>query len=521
MDRLSHTPALSVRNVSKVFGAAKVLDDVSLDIIPGEVHGLLGQNGSGKSTMIKVLAGFHSPEPGAALEVGGVDCAFPMPAGRAREVGISFVHQHLGLISSLTVLENMLIGDFAARPVAAIGWRSARAAVRDAFARFGLTIDPDSRMADLSQADRALVAIVRAFEEVTASRGPGKGVLILDEPTPFLPRAGVIKLFDLVRQVAAAGVAVVFVSHDIDEIFEITDRASVLRDGRLVGSIVTAQSTPDQLVDLIIGRKVDYFKAEPRDFVGKPVVAAIRDARDDLVAGVSLSVRVGEVVGLTGLIGSGFDRLVSLVYGAERAHGGTVSIGGQSLSLSEMRPTTAVASGIAFLPADRLASAGIGNLSVLENVTQPLLAGSLFVDWRRMETVARELGSRFEVRPNDPTLPLSALSGGNAQKALLGKWFQTEPALMMLDEPVQGVDVGARQRILSAISAAAEDGMAVLVASSDSEILAQICDRVLVFARGEVAATLTGEQLTKARIAEACLLSTTNSLLLETPESLN
>ena len=521
MNQPSLTPALSVRNVSKVFGSAKVLADVSLDIMPGEVHGLLGQNGSGKSTLIKILAGFHAPEPGGTLQVGGVDCVFPMPAGQARKAGISFVHQHLGLVPSLTVLENMLVGDFAARPLAMIGWRAARTTVREAFRRFGLAIDPDSRVADLSQADRALVAIVRAFEEVSASRGPGGGVLILDEPTPFLPRAGVDKLFELVRRVAAAGVAVVFVSHDIDEIFEITDRASVLRDGRLVGSISTAQSTPDQLVDMIVGRKVEYFKSQRRDLADRPVVAAVREARDDLICGASLSVREGEVVGLTGLIGSGFDRLIALIYGAERANGGELTIRGRALALGEMRPAVALAAGIAFLPADRLGSAGVGNLSVLENVTQPLLSQSLFVDWPWLRTVASDLGVRFDVLPNNPRLPLSALSGGNAQKALLGKWFQTSPALMMLDEPVQGVDVGARQRILSAISAAAGEGMAVIVASSDSEILAQICDRVLIFAKGTVAATLTGDQLTKAGIAEACLLGTTSSLLLETPESLN
>ena len=512
-------PALSIRNISKVFGSAKVLADVSLDIMPGEVHGLLGQNGSGKSTLIKVLAGFHAPEPGGELTVDGVDCPLPLPVGRARELGISFVHQHLGLIPSLTVLENMLVGEFAEQTFAAVSWSRSRARVRSAFERFGLSIDPDQRVADLSQADRALVAIVRAFEEVTGAGGTG--VLILDEPTPFLPRAGVDQLFELVRGVVAQGVAVIFVSHDIDEVFEITDRVSVLRDGHLVGSVVTAQSNPDELVDMIVGRKVEYFKAADRDLSGRPIAAELRDASDEIVSGVSFSIRSGEVVGLTGLIGSGFDRIPALIYGASRAHRGELQVAGHNLPLARMRPATALAAGIALLPADRLGAAGFGNLSVRENVTLPLLSSSIFIDWRQLDSAARRLGTQFEVRPNDPSLPLSALSGGNAQKALLGKWFQTRPALMLLEEPVQGVDVGARQRILSAISAAADEGMAVIVASSDSEILAQICDRVLVFAKGAVVSTLTGERLAKAAIAEACLLSTANSQLLGTSGSLN
>jgi ribose transport system ATP-binding protein len=512
--------ALSIRNISKAFGGAKALSDVSLDILPGEVHGLLGQNGSGKSTLIKILAGFHAPEAGGTMSVAGVECAFPMPAGRARQLGISFVHQHLGLLPSLTVLENMMVGEYAARRFSTIRWRRAKARVRDTFDRFGLSVDPDARVADLSQANRALVAIVRAFDEVTSSQAAGKGVLVLDEPTPFLPRVGVERLFALVRKIAAEGTAVVFVSHDIDEILEITDCASVLRDGRLVGSLATRESTADDFVRMIVGRKVDYFRSSQRDLSGRAVVAEIRNVGDSLLNGVSLRVQQGEVVGLTGLIGAGFDRLIALTYGSSRASRGQISIGGMTLPLAHMTPALALRSRIAFLPADRLGAAGVGALSVRDNITLPILptgAGGLFLDWRSLEEVTRRLALVFEVRPNDPSLPFSALSGGNAQKALLAKWLQTEPALMLLDEPVQGVDVGARQRILSTIRSAAENGMAVVVASTDSEVLAQICDRVLVFARGSVVSELTGDRLTKASIAQECLMSTAGLPSIQSP----
>jgi len=516
----SAASALSIRDISKAFGGAKALADVSLDILPGEVHGLLGQNGSGKSTLIKILAGFHAPEPGGTMSVAGAECAFPMPAGRARQLGLSFVHQHLGLLPSLTVLENMMVGEFAARRFSAIRWRRAKARVRETFERFGLSVDPDVPVADLSQATRALVAIVRAFDEVTSSRAAGRGVLVLDEPTPFLPRAGVERLFALVRKIAGEGTAVVFVSHDIDEILEITDCASVLRDGRLVGSLVTCESTADDFIRMIVGRKVDYFRSSQRDLSGRAVVAEIRNAGDGLLDSVSLQVRQGEVVGLTGLIGAGFDRLIALAYGSSRASSGQMSIGGATVPLAEMTPALALRSRIAFLPADRLGAAGVGALSVRDNMTLPILptgAAGLLVDWRSLEDVARRLAFSYEVRPNDPSLPLSALSGGNAQKALLAKWFQTEPALMLLDEPVQGVDVGARQRILSTIRSAAENGMAVVLASTDSEVLAQICDRVLVFARGRIVSELTGDRLTKASIAQECLMSTAGLSPVQSP----
>lgn len=216
--RRGDAPALSVQGLSKRFGTSLVLDDVALDVMPGEVHGLLGQNGSGKSTLIKILAGFHDPEPGAKLTMYGQPASLPMPPGAARQLGIGFVHQHLGLVPSLSVLENFRLGAIAGEFRWKINWRREAESARATFDRFGLTIDPMARVADLPQVSRALLAIVRAFEDVRAFAKNGLGLLILDEPTPFLPKAGVEKLFSLMRGIAAQGVGVIFVSHDIDEI---------------------------------------------------------------------------------------------------------------------------------------------------------------------------------------------------------------------------------------------------------------------------------------------------------------
>lgn len=502
--------ALSIRRLSKRFGGALALNDVALEILPGEVHGLLGQNGSGKSTLIKILSGYHTPEPGAELAMNGEGVPLPIPAAIGRRLGLAFVHQHLGLVPSLTVLENLRIGAIATETSWYVNWRRERERARALFARFGLTIDPAARIADLPQVEQALVAIVRAFEEIRVATGGHSGVLVLDEPTPFLPKVGVDQLFALVRAIVSDGAAVIFVSHDIDEIMEITDRATVLRDGELAGTLVSRGATHDDFVELIVGRRVDLFHTRHRDLSETPVAAKVDHASGGTLTDVSVEIRRGEVLGLTGLIGSGFDDLPYLLHGARPASAGTLTVGASDYPLAAMSPPVAIAAGLALLPADRLGAAGVGGLSVADNVSLPVL-GQFFrnflLDWQGIFDNALRLGAAYDVRPNRPEMNLASLSGGNQQKVLMAKWLQTEPKLLMLDEPTQGVDVGARQHLFGALSEAAERGSAVLVASTDYEQLAQICDRVLIFARGRVVKTLAGADITKASIAEECLRS--------------
>ncbi|WP_375688586.1 sugar ABC transporter ATP-binding protein [Pseudooceanicola sp. LIPI14-2-Ac024] len=485
-----------------------MLDDVELAVMPGEVHGLLGANGSGKSTLIKILAGLHAPEPGAELLLYGRGATLPMPAGGARRLGISFVHQHLALMPTLTVLENMLLNDLAVGQTWNIRWSKARRQVAETFERFGLAIDPAARVADLSQADRALVAITRAFEEVRRHSGGGRGILILDEPTPFLPKSGVDQLFSLVRSVVADGASVIFVAHDIDEIREITDRATILRDGRLAGTVVSAEADHERFIELIVGEKVTLFQGNRRVPVDRPVSVSVRGLAAGDVSGVNLDLRQGEIVGLTGLIGSGFDRVPEAIYGAMKGEAGAVALDGKTLPVAGMTPDRALDHGIAFLPADRLGKAGVGSLSIAENMALPVLSefrGWFGIDWTRIDAHVLALGQKYDIRPNRPHQALSSLSGGNAQKVLMAKWLQTGPRLLMLDEPTQGVDVGARQKLFQAIDESASKGTTVLVASTDAEQLAQICHRVIVFSKGRIAVELTGEAITKDRISEETL----------------
>jgi ribose transport system ATP-binding protein len=515
-------PAIAIRHLSKHFGSSKVLNDVALEVMPGEVHGLLGANGSGKSTLIKILAGFHAPDPGAELLMHGEGVGLPIPPGAARRLGLAFVHQHLGLVPTLTVLENLLIGGIANDNRWRIDWRGAASQARATFARFNLDIDPMARIADLPQVKRALVAIVRAFEDIRSESGNGRGVLVLDEPTPFLPKVGVDQLFSLVRGIVGEGAAVIFVSHDIDEVREITDRATVLRDGNLAGTLDTRAATADQFVELIIGRRVSLFKTEARPLTRAPVAVSVRGASGEIVDDVSVEVRSGEILGLTGLIGSGFDELPYLLYGARRARAGEMTVNGAAFPLRGMSPPRALAAKLALLPSDRLGAAGVGNLTLTENMLLPVFSEfrrMLGLDWGAMTERTFTLGRTYDVRPNRPGAQLGSLSGGNAQKVLMAKWLQTAPVMLMLDEPTQGVDVGARQQLFAAMDHAASDGAALLVASTDYEQLAQICHRVLVFARGRVAQVLEGAAISKDSIAEHCLRSMGASDFIREPEA--
>jgi ribose transport system ATP-binding protein len=502
--------AIRIENLSKHFGGARALDGVSLSVGRGEVHGLLGQNGSGKSTLIKILAGFHAPDPGARLWVGGEPVHLPLAPGEFRKIGIAFVHQHLGLVPSMTVLENLLVGEHAVESRLYIGWREAAQRARKLFARFGLTIDPMSPVERLSSVERALFAILRAFDQLETASSGSTRLLILDEPTPFLPAEDVGRLFALVRDVVAAGASVIFVSHDIDEVMEITDRVTVLRDGQVAGSLVTREAKKADIVRMIVGRAVDLDAMRPPERPLGVEALVISSLRGRAVADFSLSVRAGEVVGLTGLIGSGYDEVVNLAFGAVQADAGFLALDGAEHDLTRFTPHKAVNSGIVFIPGDRLAAGIVATLSVTDNVTLPILGQfgrGLWLSWSALGRRAGELSEALDVRPRDPNALMGALSGGNQQKVVLSKWFQMAPKVVLLDEPTQGVDIGAREQVFEEIRKMAAKGAAIVCASSDHEQLAAICDRVLVLSHGRVVATLAGKEISKSAIAESCYIT--------------
>jgi ribose transport system ATP-binding protein len=524
---INRSVALDIRRLSKRFGGAVALDDVSLSIRRGEVHGLLGSNGSGKSTLIKVLSGFHTPEAGAELTLYGRKLSLPVKSSRLSEHGLSFVHQHLGLIPGLSVTENLYLGKLSSEDNWAINWTAAHENAHDVFDRFELDLEPTMDVGMLSPVQQALLAIVRAYmtlqqsaENSNATDRPG--VLVLDEPTPFLPRSGVEQLFQLIRQCVATGASVIFVSHDVDEVREITDRSTILRDGHLIDTVTTADTSHEAFVSRIIGRSLEDYAGgknnRQQSAVRLSVDGAVLNTALKTTGPLSFTVQSGEILGITGLIGSGFDDVPALLYGAHKKGTGTLSLstpeGQTQLHLADLTPARALRAGIAYLPADRLGEAGIGSLSVGDNVALPVLdrlRGKFALTEQQIQTHAASLGASADVKPNVPQLPLAALSGGNAQKALMAKWLQTRPQVLLLDEPTQGVDVGARQQLWDALDQTAAGGTAVLIASTDYEQLASVCHRVLIFSQGQIVATLTGQDLTKDLIAEYCYRSMTGS----------
>lgn len=507
-------PVLSVRHLSKTFGGARALSDVSFDVLPGEVHGLLGKNGSGKSTLVKILAGFHAPDPGGELRFNGELVSLPLKPGDYRRLGMSFVHQNLGLVPSLTVLENLRLVHLTSGNRGFIDWRAEERAAIAALERFGLDLDPHERVDRITPVQRALLAIVRAFEEIelARSRTGRPGLVLLDEPTPFLPESGVEQLFALVRSITASGSSVVFISHDIDEVMQITDRITVLRDGLVAGELHRADASHGQIVEMIVGRSIVQSRPPAADAAAdQPVFADVSRLSGKVLDNVSLSVRRGEILGLTGLIGSGYEELPYLLFGARTGAGEIALPGATVVSQPSMTPKAAIERGFALLPADRQGASGVDSLTIVDNMMLPDV--SRFFRRGRMRNgemvrAATQLGARFEVRPNDPSLKLSALSGGNAQKVLIARWMNRTPVLLLLDEPTQGVDVGTRQQIFEALRQAARDGMTIICASSEAEQLALICNRVLVFAKGSIIREITGDELTKDTISAACYAGT-------------
>jgi ribose transport system ATP-binding protein len=476
---------------------------MDLDLSSGEIHGLVGQNGSGKSTFIKILSGFHSPDPGARLWVRGQAVSLPLTESDPKSLGISFVHQDLGLFDRGTVLENMLVGRYQTGAGWRISWRRERQRTRESLRKFGLDLDPETPVSELTDVQRAMVAIARALDR---SDGVESGVLVLDEPTSYLPRDSVDEFFRTVRQAAAMGFAVLFVTHRIEEVIALTERVTVLRDGEVVERAATASLTQRDLVATILGFSLDQLYPSPHVPKDDEILRA-QNVSAPQIANFDLTLSRGEIVGLTGLLGMGQERIPYLLFGAERATGGTLKLADRTQDIASMTPGKAVEMGLALLPANRLRDGGMLSATALENMTLPTLpeyfAGGLLRHRRERKAVLNAM-TEFDVRPPRPGHEFSTFSGGNQQKLLLAKWFATRPRVLLLHEPTIGVDVGAKRQIFKLIRDAAETGVGVIIAGVEYEDLAHLCDRVFVFRFGRVVSTLHGSDLTLSRIIERC-----------------
>ncbi|WP_326837570.1 sugar ABC transporter ATP-binding protein [Amycolatopsis rhabdoformis] len=498
--------ALEFRAVSKHFGGVAALSDVDLHLRAGEVHGLLGQNGSGKSTLIKILAGYHVPDRGS-LSIFGDDVALPML--RPQDHGVAVIHQDLGLVESMTVLENVGISDaYGRRALAAVHWGKFRREVRDLLRRLDCPVSPDALVRDLRGSDRSMVAIARSLR-VLERRGE-RHVFVLDEPTAYLGVTESDRLMRLMRRVADEGSAVLFVSHKLGEVLSVTDRCTILRDGEVVTTVDTAGSTARGLVSLQLGRELGDFYPPPAAAPRPKVALGVEDLSAGVLRTLSCEVREGEILGLTGLVGMGQDEALRALAGAGTRTTGRVVRHGVPV---EPGIRAAVDAGLAMVPEDRKGDGLWLEASARENFMLPASAtgGALRRLRRKTErTRTTEALTRVSVRPLAPERPVGLLSGGNQQKVLLAKWLSTEPGVLLLHEPTQGVDAAARREILELVNAAAEAGTAVVVASTDYEQLAHLCHRVLVLRDGVVVEELT-QPLTDTDLLLACQGGTSSS----------
>ncbi|MCW2761476.1 MAG: Monosaccharide-transporting ATPase [Marmoricola sp.] len=499
------TPALAARNLSKTFNAVTVLSSVDLTIAPGEIHALLGENGSGKSTFIKILAGYHKPDAGGELLIDGQEVSLGS-ADSAYSAGCRFVHQDLGLVETSSVLDNLFLNRGFPSRWGTISGREARRLAREQLARVGLTVDPRTPVAALSPALKTGVAVARALlvdESVTAK------LLVLDEPTATLPDNEVRHLLEIVRRVAGQGIGVLYVTHRLDEVFQLAHNVTVLRDGRKAATEPVTALDRKRLINLLVGREFEeiHAVAETLHEEKGAAVLEVEGLHAGVVRGISFTCHPGVVVGIAGITGSGRETLLGSLFGAHRREAGTVQVDGTAVAA--LKPARAMKAGVAYLPPDRKALGGFMDFTARENLTLCDLSpfwGRLHLHRRREVAEARDWFERLEVRPaGGHNQLLATFSGGNQQKVLFGKWLRRHPKVLLLDEPTQGVDVGAKAGLHRLLLGAAEGGAVVVVSSSDVDELAALCHRVIVLRDGQVAADLSGGAVSVANIARECL----------------
>jgi rhamnose transport system ATP-binding protein len=474
---------LRLTAVSKAFAGVRALREVSFDLRPGEVHALVGENGAGKSTLIRVVTGAHRPDAGA-VEIAGKPLARADPL-LARELGVAPIYQQPALFPDLTVAENLAFGHEPGGSWRRIDWRARRHRASEMLARVGARIDPDALAGSLRMAEQQLVEIARAL-------GARARVLLMDEPTAALAEPEAERLFELVRELKGACVGIVYISHRLGEVARIADRVTVLRDGAVVATRPLGEVKDGELIRLMVGRELAAVFPK-REVPRGDVVLEARGLGSSAagVRDVRFSVRKGEILGIAGLVGSGRTELARVLFGLEPADAGELYLRGAPVRVSS--PSHAVALGLAYVPEDRRRHGVVPEMSVVENTTLavlPQMASGPFLDSARERALARRFAERFALKAASLDSEVATLSGGNQQKVALARWLATEPTVLVLDEPTQGVDVGAKAEIHGLMVDLAERGLAIVMISSELPEVLGMSDRIAVMRGGTIVATL-------------------------------
>ncbi|MFF7281141.1 sugar ABC transporter ATP-binding protein [Streptomyces griseorubiginosus] len=495
-------PVLRVAALSKRFGATRALTDVDLEVAPGEIHALIGPNGSGKSTLIKILAGYHHAEPGAVAELDGEPFDLSQVAA-SRHDRLRFVHQELGLVGELSAVDNLALSHgFARTAFGNIRWAEMERRTHALVERFGLGIDVRRPLSTATPVQRTVVAIAAALQGWEGRRG----VLVLDEPTAVLPPGEVARLFDIVREVRDAGAGVLYVSHRMDEIFALADRVTVIRGGRRIATRAVADLTPRSLAELMAGEEMETDHRPPPPAASGGPVLEVRDLSAGPLRGVGFDLARGERLGVTGLVGSGHEIVPYAVCGAHTGRvGGRLRLPERSTRWTEARDARAL--GLPLVPADRAGEGVIGDFSVGENLTLPLLdrlrSRSGRLRRRREAALTEDWISRVDVRTAGRGARITTLSGGNQQKVVMARCLAQRPPVLTLCEPTAGVDIATRLQLYDLIERQADEGMGVIVSSSDTQDLLALCTRVLVVRDGRIAREISGRDITESALVHA------------------
>lgn len=493
---------LIIKNISKTFIGTKALDNVSAHFPSGTITGLVGRNGCGKSTLIKILSGFHDPDSGTGeILVGGQPLSLPISPHTSHAAGFRFLHQDLGLVLEMTVADNFAYANgFPARLLGRIPSRQHNEQVAEALKRFEIHILPTRKVADLPPTERTMVAIARAFFKNGPSTNSCPVILALDEPTAALPASEIKRVFKALYQVRDEGGTVIFVSHRIDEVMQICDRLVVLRDGHLIADRQLEGLKAADVVNLIVGQCVERTYS-PRMRTPGEVVVNVEALSGPRLRNFDLSVRSGEILGITGLLGCGRSELIRMICGAQHPTSGAIKVESKQVKFSQ--PRDAKAAGIGYVPQDRRTHGCLPEHRVRENISLSNLNAFFRLGLMRKRIERADtmyIASKIGIVPLDPERIVARLSGGNQQKVVLAKWIRLKLKALVLDEPTQGVDIGAKHEIGQLIRNLADEGIAVIIGSSDFEELVPLCNRVLVLDRGSLIADVPSESLSEEKL---------------------
>ena len=489
------SPVLRLTGISKRFGAVQALTDVDVALFANEVHALVGENGAGKSTLVKILAGIHHPDAGR-IQLSGEDLVLSGPAA-ARDLGIAVIHQHPNLFPDLTVAENVFVGRLPRNGVRGVDWGELNRTAQRLFENLGVKQSVSVPVRGLSVADQQLV-------EIAKSLSLDARVLVMDEPTASLSSHEVERLFTIIRQLRGRGVAILFVDHRMEEVFEIADRVSVLRDGRHVITAAINELNPADAIRHMVGRRLETLFPKEQATIGEIALEVRGLTRRGVFSNASFQVRRGEILGLAGLVGAGRTEIARVLFGIDRADAGEVLVAGKHAEIKS--PKDAMRLGIVYVPEDRHAQGLVLDFSIAANVSLPIverLSRLLVVDRVQERQIATDYSKQLQVRSTGVEQAASGLSGGNQQKVVIAKWLATKPTVLLLDEPTQGVDIGAKAEVHRIISQLAGQGMAIVLISSELLEVLGMADRIVVLHEGRVAAEFARDDATQERVMAA------------------